>query len=163
MVSPTCFGIILPSSGSVPSAFWEMLKWGAVDRILWMGVLCLVTWYACANKLNRFRPVSTLVDITSNTFYKCTATFPTQICRKCLRIILNVFRHVSTLVNITSNTIYTCTTTFRRHCIYKRLSKTFLRCLIYRLYDVVSFICYPMLHIYREVEDTPIMRCRPVP
>jgi hypothetical protein len=25
------------------SAFWEMLNWGAVDRILWMGVLCLVT------------------------------------------------------------------------------------------------------------------------
>jgi hypothetical protein len=32
------FGIKLPSSGSVPSAFWEMLNWGAVDRILWMGV-----------------------------------------------------------------------------------------------------------------------------
>jgi hypothetical protein len=43
MVAPTCFGIILPSSGSVPSAFWEMLNWGAVDRILWMGVLCPVT------------------------------------------------------------------------------------------------------------------------
>jgi hypothetical protein len=42
--SPTCFGITLPSSGSVPSAFWEMLKWGAVDTILWMGVLRLVTW-----------------------------------------------------------------------------------------------------------------------
>jgi hypothetical protein len=45
MVAPTCFGITLPSSGSVLSAFWEMLNWGAVDRILWMGVLCLVTWY----------------------------------------------------------------------------------------------------------------------
>jgi hypothetical protein len=44
MVSPTCFGITLPSSASVPGAFWEMLSWGAVDRILWMGVLCLVTW-----------------------------------------------------------------------------------------------------------------------
>jgi hypothetical protein len=44
MVAPTCFGITLPSSGSVPSALWEMLNWGAVDRILWMGVLCLVTW-----------------------------------------------------------------------------------------------------------------------
>jgi hypothetical protein len=42
--SPTCFSITLPSSGSVPSAFWEMLNWGAVDRILWMGVLCLLTW-----------------------------------------------------------------------------------------------------------------------
>jgi hypothetical protein len=45
MVDPTCFGITLPSSGSVHSAFWEMLNWGVVDRILWMGVLCLVTWY----------------------------------------------------------------------------------------------------------------------
>jgi hypothetical protein len=43
-----CFGITLPSSGSVSSGFWEMLSWGAVDRILWMGVLCLVTWCACA-------------------------------------------------------------------------------------------------------------------
>jgi hypothetical protein len=47
MVAPTCFGITLPSSGSVPSAFWEILNRGAVDRILWMGVLCLVTWCAC--------------------------------------------------------------------------------------------------------------------
>jgi hypothetical protein len=37
-VDPKCFGITLPSSGSVPSAFWEMLNWGAVDRILWMGI-----------------------------------------------------------------------------------------------------------------------------
>jgi hypothetical protein len=28
---------------SVPRAFWEMLNWGAVDRMLWMGVLCLVS------------------------------------------------------------------------------------------------------------------------
>jgi hypothetical protein len=39
MVSPTCFGITLTSSGRVPSAFWEMVNWAAVDRILWMGVL----------------------------------------------------------------------------------------------------------------------------
>jgi hypothetical protein len=32
------------------------------------------------------------VDITSNTFYKCTATSRTQICRKCLRIKLKWFR-----------------------------------------------------------------------
>jgi hypothetical protein len=44
MVAPTRFGITLPSLGSVPSAFWEMLNWGPVDRILCMGVLCLVTW-----------------------------------------------------------------------------------------------------------------------
>ena len=36
MVASTCFGITLPSSWSVPSAFWEMLNWGTVDRILWM-------------------------------------------------------------------------------------------------------------------------------
>jgi hypothetical protein len=45
----------------------------------------------------------TVVDITSNTFYKCTATFRTQICRKCLRIKLNGFRPVQTLVDVTSN------------------------------------------------------------
>jgi hypothetical protein len=45
MVSPTCFNITLPSTGSVSSAFWEMLSWGTVDRILWLGVLCLMTWY----------------------------------------------------------------------------------------------------------------------
>jgi hypothetical protein len=44
MVAPGCFGITSLSSGSVPSAFWEMINWGAVDRILWMGVLFLVTW-----------------------------------------------------------------------------------------------------------------------
>jgi hypothetical protein len=35
----------------VPSSFWEMLYWGAVDRILWMGVLCLVTW--CTHHVTR--------------------------------------------------------------------------------------------------------------
>jgi hypothetical protein len=50
MVSPTCFGITFPSSGSVSSAFWEMFNWGAVDRILWMGVLCLVTWCYIARR-----------------------------------------------------------------------------------------------------------------
>jgi hypothetical protein len=55
MVAVTCFGITLPSSGNVPSAFWEMLNW-VVDRILWMGVLCLVTWCVaiwsrCTNSL----------------------------------------------------------------------------------------------------------------
>jgi hypothetical protein len=39
MVAPTCFGITLPSSESIPSAFWEMINWGTVDRILWMSVL----------------------------------------------------------------------------------------------------------------------------
>jgi hypothetical protein len=44
MVAPTCFGITLPSSGNVPSAFWEMLNWEAVDTILWISMLCLVMW-----------------------------------------------------------------------------------------------------------------------
>jgi hypothetical protein len=61
--------------------------------------------------------VSTLVDITFNTFHKFTATFRTQICRKCLRIQLNGFRSVQTLVDITSNIIYKCTATFRTHFI----------------------------------------------
>jgi hypothetical protein len=46
MVAPTCFGIALPSPGSVPSAFWEMLDW-AVDRILWMGMMYLVLNNCC--------------------------------------------------------------------------------------------------------------------
>jgi hypothetical protein len=29
MVAPTCFGITLPSSENVSSAFWEMLNWGS--------------------------------------------------------------------------------------------------------------------------------------
>jgi hypothetical protein len=40
----TSLSITLPSSRSVPSVFWEMLNWGAADRIVWMGVLQLVTW-----------------------------------------------------------------------------------------------------------------------
>jgi hypothetical protein len=28
---------------AILSAFWEMLNWGAVDRIWWLGVLCLVS------------------------------------------------------------------------------------------------------------------------
>jgi hypothetical protein len=68
MVAPTCFGITLPSSGSVPSAFWEMLNWGAVDRKFWMGVLCLVTGGA---------PHPTSLDITRPTtiFYRLTIDY----------------------------------------------------------------------------------------
>jgi hypothetical protein len=43
MVALTCFGITLPSSGSVPSTFREMLNCRAVDRILWMVVFCLLS------------------------------------------------------------------------------------------------------------------------
>jgi hypothetical protein len=57
------------------------------------------------------------VDITSSTFYKCTATFLKLIYRKCLQIKLNGFRPVSTLVGITSYTFYKCTATFLTHCI----------------------------------------------
>jgi hypothetical protein len=51
---PACFGITLPASGSVPSAFTEVLNLGAVDRILWMGVLCLVMW--CVTISDRLAP-----------------------------------------------------------------------------------------------------------
>jgi hypothetical protein len=70
MVAPTCFGITLPSSGSVPSAFWEMLNWGSVDRILWMGVLCLVTW--CVAIWDRIFSVGILIfkELTARRFYK---------------------------------------------------------------------------------------------
>jgi hypothetical protein len=69
MVAPTCFGITLPSSGSVPSAFWEMLNWGAFDRILWMGVLCLVTWCAVLSAVSVFvavQPSSEIPEVLMN-------------------------------------------------------------------------------------------------
>jgi hypothetical protein len=31
--------------------FWDMLNWEAVDRILWTGVLCLVTWGVSRNMI----------------------------------------------------------------------------------------------------------------
>jgi hypothetical protein len=43
--------------------------------------------------------IEVVVDITSKAFYKCTATFRTQICRKCLRIKLNGFMPVYKLVD----------------------------------------------------------------
>jgi hypothetical protein len=72
MVAPTCFGITLPSSGSVPSAFWEMLNWGAVDRILWMGVLCLVTWCVAIWRFSRIFLLGILIlkVLTARCFYK---------------------------------------------------------------------------------------------
>jgi hypothetical protein len=73
MVTPTCFGITLPSSGSVPSAFWEMLNWGSVDRILWMGVLCLVTWCAPrTTSLDTTRAFANLRQaVISSVFFFC--------------------------------------------------------------------------------------------
>jgi hypothetical protein len=61
VVAPTCFGITLPSSGSVPRAFLEMLNRGAVDRILWMGVLCLVT--CCTHHVTRHNtPIHNIIS-----------------------------------------------------------------------------------------------------
>jgi hypothetical protein len=65
-------------------------------------------------------------NITSNNFYKCTATFRKQICKKFLRIKLNGGRPVQTLVDITSSTFYKCTATFRtqicRKCLRIKLN-----------------------------------------
>jgi hypothetical protein len=67
-VNPTAvkyiYHITLPSSGNVSSAFWEMLNWGATDRILWMGVQCLVTWYAWAR-------VTLNTDVLGGISYTC--------------------------------------------------------------------------------------------
>jgi hypothetical protein len=70
MIAPACFGITLPSSGSVPSALWEMLNWGAVDRILWRGVLCLVTW--CMQPLETGTPLPSKHPILHIFFNKHT-------------------------------------------------------------------------------------------
>jgi hypothetical protein len=51
--------------------------------------------------------IKSSVDITCNKFYNCTATFRTQICKKCLQIKLNRFRPVHALVNKTSDNFYT--------------------------------------------------------
>jgi hypothetical protein len=62
MVAATCFDIKLPSSGSVPSVFWEMLNLGAVDRILWMVVLCLVTWCVAISDLRHNTPIYNILS-----------------------------------------------------------------------------------------------------
>jgi hypothetical protein len=46
---------------SVSIAFWDMLNVGAVDRILWMGVLCLVTWCVVRNN-NRYKPIHNILS-----------------------------------------------------------------------------------------------------
>jgi hypothetical protein len=72
MVAPTCFGITLPFSGSVPSALWKMLNWGEVDRILWMGVLCLVAWCVAISRFSRIFLPGILIykGLTARRFYK---------------------------------------------------------------------------------------------
>jgi hypothetical protein len=72
MVAPTCFGITLPSSGSVSSALWEMFNWVAVDRLLWKSVLCLskspqMSIYTdrCQN-LHRCRSLPITVKVSTN-------------------------------------------------------------------------------------------------
>jgi hypothetical protein len=62
MVDPTCFGITSPSSGSAPSTIWEMLNWGAVDRILWMGVLCLVTRCVAIHATRHNTPIHSILS-----------------------------------------------------------------------------------------------------
>jgi hypothetical protein len=47
--------------------------------------------------LNGFRPVSSLVDITSKTFYKCTATFRTH-CKKKRNTVYMCYNNVETSV-----------------------------------------------------------------
>jgi hypothetical protein len=82
MVAPTCFGITLPSSGSVPSAFWGMLNWGAVDRILWMDVLCLVTWCVAITHIFTARRLYmsfgvkglTITETRTSTYLNCFET-----------------------------------------------------------------------------------------
>jgi hypothetical protein len=37
MVTATCFGITLPSSGSVPRGFWGVVGWGGGGRVVGVG------------------------------------------------------------------------------------------------------------------------------
>jgi hypothetical protein len=94
--------------------------------------------------------VSTLVDITSNTSYTCTASFRMQMCRKYLRIKLNGFRPVHTLVDVTSNTFYKCTVTFRlqicKKCLRIKLN-TFMP--VYTLVDITSNTFYKCTVTFR--------------
>jgi hypothetical protein len=80
MVAPTCFSITLPSSGSVPSAFWKFLNWGAVDRILWIGVLCLVMWClgsdTCLWVRSSWRIENPMAFILWNSISSYTASHP---------------------------------------------------------------------------------------
>ena len=56
-------------------------------------------------KLNRFRPVETLVDITSNTFYKCTATFRTHYIY--IYIYIYIYTHTHTYICIVHLLVWT--------------------------------------------------------
>jgi hypothetical protein len=67
MIAPTYFGITLPSSGSVPSAFWEMLNWGAVDRIKDQS-----RRHCCGTKHK---------EISLSAYTRCISTFRTYLIR----------------------------------------------------------------------------------
>jgi hypothetical protein len=123
MVAPTCFGITLPSSGSVPSAFWEMLNWGAVDRVLWMGVMCLVTLCVkrttsldTCGQIIRFHEIPTShfgvrIRFTMNStfviemwyLYEKKSCFRLRaVCSDVVRFTHNVTRHYTPIHNILS-------------------------------------------------------------
>jgi hypothetical protein len=56
-----------------------MLNWGAVDRILWVGVLCLVTWCAVrTTSLDTTRP-STRLSTTFQNILSVPSSYPVGI------------------------------------------------------------------------------------
>jgi hypothetical protein len=92
MTALTCFGITLSSSGSISSAFWEMLNWGAVERILWVGGVCLVTWCVAISHPQYSIDCSSIEHLSEGTRYapwrwQCNA----ETCRHLL-----VFTHILT-------------------------------------------------------------------
>jgi hypothetical protein len=72
---------VSPLHCHLPSAFWEMINCGAVDRILWMGVVCLVMWclhttrhklrHAARDMCRRPSAFSTVHCVTRLTGFQC--------------------------------------------------------------------------------------------
>jgi MFS-type transporter involved in bile tolerance (Atg22 family) len=89
MLSSTRLDITLPSSGSVPSAFWEMFNWGAIYRILWMGVLCLVTWCVRTTSLDTRHTIADSPSFAQN-----------LMAQRCSNVCRSIF--VTRLTNTTS-------------------------------------------------------------
>jgi hypothetical protein len=52
--------------GASPNAFREMFNWGAVERILWMGVLFLVTLCARITSIDTARPSTVFYRLLLN-------------------------------------------------------------------------------------------------